>query len=175
MEQLLSECESRDQRHADPFVAAEAIVGGHFRTLLFPIACKPAGRVERAGVAGKPVGWLSTTDEDRISHQCPVAFDNRGMGVIAARDECQSAVLDVGQHAVGHQVPLVAQPDRRNVVFRPVERRREMVEHGRGAALFLAGIAFPDFRAVVRSSVRAKRATCRVAIASPRMRVIVIV
>ena len=73
-------------------------------------------------------------DENVDLGQRPKALDDGRMGVVTAGNEGQPAVLDVRYDAVGQDIPLRAQPDRRDVALSPMESRGEVVEHGHRAA-----------------------------------------
>ncbi|MFD2054081.1 hypothetical protein ACFSQT_13540 [Mesorhizobium calcicola] len=116
---------------------------------------------------------LGMTDENAFARESPIAPDHGRMRVIAAGDEGQAAVLNVRQHAVGDEIPLVAQPDGRGIVLGPVEHRGELVDDGHRAMFGVARIAEGDAVAVIGSVVVPVARGC-VPISADRMRIVVI-
>ena len=62
---------------------------------------------------------LCVTDKSILGGECPVTRDDIGGGISAARHHGQTTVLDVSQHTVEVQIPLVPKPNRREVRLGP--------------------------------------------------------
>ena len=81
---------------------------------------------------------LRLADEHGLERQFPKPLDGRGMGVVAARDEGQTGILDVGNKAVAHQVPACPEPYRGEIILRLIEARGVVVDDGGQAVGLIA-------------------------------------
>ena len=116
----------------------EAVVLGYAILLLrsWVIALQPikSARCERSVAV-----FLRLANKYRLERQLPKPLDGRGMGVVAARDKSQTGILDIGNKTVAHEVPAGPEPDRREIILRPIEARRVVVDD-RGQAVGLVGL-----------------------------------
>src|SRR5262249_47505175 len=91
----------------------------------------------------------------------------------AARDGGDAANLDIGEKAVGGEVPLGPEPDRREVQLGPVEGGCVMVEDGDRAVQQVPGTAYGARAGDERATVRlTSGAYGRLASATPYMRIV---
>src|SRR5262249_56984408 len=73
------------------------------------------------------------------------------------------AGLNVGERTVGDEIPLGAEPNGREVLLRPIERRSVVFKYSDHAAGFLSGAAFLQCRRTVRQriTIACRRTLCR--------------
>ena len=131
-----------DQRHADAFFGVEAVaVRGRVAVGTFKIALQFAALVERPSVGGVGIARLGVANEQCVQGERPIAFDHRAAVIGSARDEGQTGVLDVRDHAIVQKIPFRPEPDRRDIAVGTVEGGGVMVDHRHPALLESGAVA----------------------------------
>ena len=74
-----------------------------------------------SSIVGAGDDRLRIADEEVVAGEVPEALGDVGAAVAAAGDHLESAILDIGDGAIGEQVPPAAQQDRGIIQLRPVE------------------------------------------------------